>query len=104
MYISNAKFLLLHSLGTRLNPFGTNPQFGIDYWPKNAKLIQVEADYKRLNVTKNADVCIHGDAKKAAVEILRLLKGKGVSLGVCECLHSWRRQESCSGDIETAER
>merc|ERR1719423_461291 len=65
------------ALGNRLNPFGTNPQFGIDYWPKNAKLIQVEADFKRLNVTKNADVCIHGDAKKAAAEILRLLRGKG---------------------------
>jgi len=65
------------ALGTRLNPFGTNPQFGIDYWPKNAKLIQVEADFKRLNVTKNADVCIHGDAKKAAAEILKLLRGKG---------------------------
>merc|ERR1719228_2361968 len=65
------------ALGTRLSPFGTNPQFGIDYWPKNAKLIQVEADFKRLNVTKNADVCIHGDAKKAAAELLKLVRGKG---------------------------
>lgn len=65
------------ALGTRLNPFGTNPQFGIDYWPKHAKLIQVEADFKRLNLTKNADVCIHGDAKAAAAEILKMLKSKG---------------------------
>src|SRR5690606_24306012 len=26
------------ALGTRLGPFGTLPQYGIDYWPKNAKI------------------------------------------------------------------
>lgn len=25
------------ALGTRLSPFGTLPQYGIDYWPKDAK-------------------------------------------------------------------
>ena len=70
------------ALGTRLNPFGTNPQFGIDYWPQNAKLIQVEAEFKLLNVTKNADVCIHGDAKKAAGEILKLLRGWDVEMKI----------------------
>ena len=30
------------ALGTRLGPFGTLPQHGIDYWPKNAKIIQVD--------------------------------------------------------------
>ena len=34
------------ALGTRLGPFGTLPQHGIDYWPKNAKLIQVDADHR----------------------------------------------------------
>jgi sulfoacetaldehyde acetyltransferase len=29
------------ALGTRMGPFGTLPQYGIDYWPKNANLIQV---------------------------------------------------------------
>ena len=29
------------ALGTRLSPFGTLPQYGFDYWPKNAKIIQV---------------------------------------------------------------
>jgi sulfoacetaldehyde acetyltransferase len=27
------------ALGTRLGPFGTNPQYGIDYWPKDAKIL-----------------------------------------------------------------
>ena len=32
------------ALGTRLGPFGTLPQHGIDYWPKDAKIIQIDAD------------------------------------------------------------
>jgi sulfoacetaldehyde acetyltransferase len=27
------------ALGTRLGPFGINPQYGIDYWPKSAKIL-----------------------------------------------------------------
>jgi sulfoacetaldehyde acetyltransferase len=34
------------ALGTRLGPFGTLPQYGIEYWPKDAKIIQVDADPK----------------------------------------------------------
>mmetsp|Transcript_43606 Transcript_43606/g.110008 ORF Transcript_43606/g.110008 Transcript_43606/m.110008 type:complete len:620 (-) Transcript_43606:179-2038(-) len=63
------------ALGTRLSPFGTNPQYGIDYWPKTAKVIQVELDPRRLSLVKRADVNIHGDAKLAAQHILAALKG-----------------------------
>ncbi len=31
-----------------LGPFGTLPQHGMDYWPKNAKIIQIDADHKML--------------------------------------------------------
>ena len=44
------------AVGTRLNPFGTNPQYGMDYWPAEAKLVQVERDSRRLGLTKRADV------------------------------------------------
>ena len=37
------------ALGTRLGPFGTLPQHGIDYWPKNAKLIQVDMQPPRCS-------------------------------------------------------
>jgi len=30
------------ALGTRLGPFGSLPQYGFDYWPKKAQIIQVE--------------------------------------------------------------
>ena len=29
------------AIGTRLGPFGALPQYGFDYWPKDAKIIQV---------------------------------------------------------------
>ena len=37
-----AKADVVLALGTRLGPFGTLPQHGMDYWPKNAKIIQVD--------------------------------------------------------------
>ena len=43
-----AKADVVLALGTRLGPFGTLPQHGIDYWPKNAKIIQIDADAKML--------------------------------------------------------
>ena len=38
------------ALGTRLGPFGTLPQHGIDYWPKDAKLIQVDMNPRKLGL------------------------------------------------------
>ena len=40
------------ALGTRLNPFSTLPGYGIDYWPKDAKLIQVDINADRIGLTK----------------------------------------------------
>ncbi len=54
------------ALGTRLGPFGTLPQYGIDYWPKDAKIIQIDADHKMLGLVKKISVGICGDAKAAA--------------------------------------
>ena len=51
-------------LGTRLNPFSTLPGYGIDYWPKNAKIIQVDINPDRIGLTKKVSVGIVGDAKK----------------------------------------
>ncbi len=62
------------ALGTRLGPFGTLPQHGIDYWPKKAKIIQVDADHKVLNLVRKVDLPILGDARAAAKEILERLQ------------------------------
>ncbi len=61
------------ALGSRLGPFGTLPQHGMDYWPKNAKIIQIDADHKMLGLVKKISVGICGDAKAAANALLQRL-------------------------------
>ena len=65
--ISKADVVL--ALGTRLNPFSTLPGYGIDYWPQNAKVIQVDINADRIGLTKRVDVGICGDAKLVAQQI-----------------------------------
>ncbi len=69
--ISKADVVL--ALGTRLNPFSTLPGYGIDYWPKDAKIIQVDMNPDRIGLTKKVTVGIVGDAKKVGTSILRQL-------------------------------
>ena len=64
------------ALGSRLGPFGTLPQHGMDYWPKNAKIIQIDADNKMLGLVKKISVGICGDAKEAAIALTKRLAGK----------------------------
>ncbi len=61
------------ALGSRLNPFSTLPGYGLDYWPKNAKIIQVDINPNRIGLTKKVAVGIVGDAKKVAEGILARL-------------------------------
>jgi len=46
------------ALGTRLGPFGTLPQHNMEYWPENAKIIQIDADNKMLGLVKKISVGI----------------------------------------------
>jgi len=71
MLISKADVVL--ALGTRLNPFSTLPGYGIDYWPTNAALIQVDMNPDRIGLTKPVAVGIVGDARKVANGILAQL-------------------------------
>jgi sulfoacetaldehyde acetyltransferase len=64
------------ALGSRMGPFGTLPQHGLDYWPKDAKIIQVEADHTNLGLVKKIHVGIHGDAKAAAKALLARIAGR----------------------------
>ncbi len=62
------------ALGSRLGPFGTLPQYGIEYWPKTARIIQIDSDHRVLGLVKPIDVAVHGDARGAAREILKRLE------------------------------
>ncbi len=62
------------ALGTRLGPFGTLPQHGLDYWPKQAKIIQIDSDPRMLGLVKPISVGIQGDARAAASALMARLK------------------------------
>jgi sulfoacetaldehyde acetyltransferase len=64
------------ALGTRLGPFGTLPQHGLDYWPKNAKVIQIDSDARMLGLVKPIEVGIQGDARAAAAALVARLKSR----------------------------
>ena len=61
------------ALGTRLNPFSTLPGYGMEYWPADAKLIQVDINPDRIGLTKKVSVGIIGDAKMVASSLLAKL-------------------------------
>lgn len=67
------------ALGSRMGPFGTLPQHGMDYWPKDAKIIQVEADHTNLGLVKKINVGIHGDAKAVAKAIVSRLANSSLA-------------------------
>lgn len=60
-------------LGTRLNPFSTLPGYSMEYWPADAKIIQVDINPDRIGLTKKVSVPIVGDAAKVATGILEQL-------------------------------
>ena len=44
---------LVLAIGTRLGPFGTLPQYGIDYWPRRDEdcyVIQVRMNIQRIRI------------------------------------------------------
>jgi sulfoacetaldehyde acetyltransferase len=77
--ISKADVVL--ALGTRLNPFSTLPGYGIDYWPQDAAIIQVDINPDRIGLTKPVTVGIVGDAKKVANSILAQLSATAGDAG-----------------------
>ena len=80
--ISKADVVLC--LGSRLNPFSTLPGYGMDYWPKDAKIIQVDINPDRIGLTKKVAVGIVGDAKHVAVGLLEKLSATAGDSGRTE--------------------
>ena len=63
-------------LGTRLNPFSRLPDYGMEYWPTEAKIIQVDINPDRIGLTKKVTVGIVGDAAKVLGISVRTLRNK----------------------------
>ena len=88
-------------LGTRLNPFSTLPGYGLDYWPSNAKIIQVDINPDRIGLTKKVSIGIVGDAGKVATDILAQLSDTAGDLNrdtrkvkIAETKSKWAQQLS----------
>jgi sulfoacetaldehyde acetyltransferase len=69
-----AKADVVLALGSRLGPFGTLPQYDMDYWPRQAKIVQVDVNVAVLGLSKRVDVASCGDVKAFCSELLTLLK------------------------------
>jgi len=83
------------ALGSRLGPFGTLPQHGMEYWPTKAKIIQIDADNKMLGLVKKISVGICGDAKAAAIALTERLNGRTLD---CDATRGQR------GDVVASEK
>ncbi|MBE1295100.1 MAG: sulfoacetaldehyde acetyltransferase [Rhodobacteraceae bacterium] len=88
-------------LGTRLNPFSTLPGYGMEYWPAEAKIIQVDINPDRIGLTKKVSVGIVGDAAKVATAILNQLSDSAGDAGrdarkamIAETKSRWAQQLS----------
>ena len=101
-----AKADVVLALGTRLNPFSTLPGYGIDYWPTEAKIIQVDINPDRIGLTKKVTVGIVGDAKKVATSILEKLsdtagdEGRDARINLISTAKSTWAQQLSSMDHE----
>jgi iron complex outermembrane receptor protein len=92
--ISKADVVL--ALGTRLNPFSTLPGYGIDYWPKDSKIIQVDIKADRIGLTKRISIGIDGDARQVAEQILGQLSGSAGDAGRSKREELVRKTKACA--------
>ena len=76
-----AKADVVLALGTRLNPFSSLPAYQTEYWPKDAKIIQVDINADRIGLTKRVEVGIQGDARRVAEQILAKLSANAGDAG-----------------------
>jgi sulfoacetaldehyde acetyltransferase len=77
-----AKADVVIALGSRLGPFGTLPQYDIEYWPAQAKLIQVDMDVTVLGLSKRVDVASCADVKEYTAELLNVVREMKPGLSV----------------------
>merc|ERR1712151_376200 len=82
-----AKADVILALGTRLNPFSTLPGYGLNYWPTQAKVIQVDINSDRIGLTKPVAVGIQGDAALVAEGILAKLSACNQAGAAFKCDH-----------------
>jgi sulfoacetaldehyde acetyltransferase len=64
------------ALGTRLNAFGTTPQYGIDFFPRQARLIHNSINPVELGALRPIHVGLLGDCRAVTRQLVDGLKGQ----------------------------
>lgn len=64
------------AIGCRMNVFGTVPQYGLDFFPSSASLIQIDIDPRQIGRTKRIELGIIGDAAETTSQITQRLATK----------------------------
>ena len=72
--------------------FGTLPQDGINYFPKTAKIVQIDINPMNIGKTHPFTVGICGDAKACSVELLRKLSEAGIKRDVAPVVNKVREE------------
>jgi sulfoacetaldehyde acetyltransferase len=62
------------AIGTRLSYFGTLPQYDINYFPKSAKIVQIDINPRNIAKTHPVAVGLCADAKDAATELYKQVR------------------------------
>ncbi|MGH3090566.1 MAG: sulfoacetaldehyde acetyltransferase [Rubrobacteraceae bacterium] len=73
--VSEADVVL--AIGSRISVFGTVPQYDVDWFPKSAKIVQVDINPKQIARTHPIEVGVVGDAGQVGKEILSRLETGG---------------------------
>ena len=73
--LSEADVVLM--LGCRINVFGTVPQYGLDFYPHSAKVVQIDIDPEQLGRSKPIELGVIADARQAAEGISARLAASG---------------------------
>jgi sulfoacetaldehyde acetyltransferase len=84
--LSEADVVLI--LGSRLNRFGIVPQYGFDYFPKQAKFIHNTIDPNELGTHLPFQVGLVGDCNEVVEQLLSVTEGGGLGVD-----HEARKRE-----------
>ena len=68
---------LVIAIGTRLNPFGTTPQYNMPYWDPSKPLVQIEIDQHMIGNSCNPTLGVHGDGSETTKKVYEYIKSKG---------------------------
>lgn len=68
------------ALGTRLNSFGTTPQYGLDFFPRNGKLIHNSINPLELGAQRAFSAALLGDCRAVIEQLLQATDGHDVAV------------------------